>query len=54
MQPLLQAVLCGMPGNNPGTFLLVASLLTVIAPTACYIPARRADRVATMVASRYE
>jgi ABC-type lipoprotein release transport system permease subunit len=54
MQTLLQAVQCSMQASEPGTFLLVASLLTVIAPAACYIPARRAASVAPMVALRYE
>jgi ABC-type lipoprotein release transport system permease subunit len=54
MQPLLQAVRCSMTTSNPGTFLFVASLLMVIALAACYIPGRRAARVAPMVVSRYE
>jgi hypothetical protein len=54
MQTLLQAVQCSMQASDPGTFLLVASLLTVITLAACYIPARRAASVAPMVALRDE
>jgi ABC-type antimicrobial peptide transport system permease subunit len=43
-----------VPASKPGTFLQVASLLTIIALAGCYIPARRAVSVAPMVALRYE
>jgi ABC-type lipoprotein release transport system permease subunit len=54
MQTLLQDIHYCLPASDPGTFLLVASLLTVIALAAFYIPARRAAGVAPMVALRYE
>jgi ABC-type lipoprotein release transport system permease subunit len=54
MQTLLQDIRYGLPASEPGTFWWLASLLTVIALAACYIPARRAASVAPMVGLRYE
>jgi ABC-type lipoprotein release transport system permease subunit len=54
MQTLLQDIHYGLPAGNPGTFLCLVSLLTVIALAACYIPARRTASVAATVALRYE
>jgi len=54
MQTLLQDIRNGVPASEPGTFLLVAALLAVIALAACYVPARHAASVAPMVALRYE
>jgi hypothetical protein len=48
MQTLLQDIRYGLPATEPGTFLFVASLLTVVALAACYISARRAASVAPM------
>jgi putative ABC transport system permease protein len=54
METLLQDIPYGVQASDPGTFLFVASLLTVVALAACYIPARRAASVAPMVALRHE
>jgi len=52
VETLLQDIRYGLPATEPGTFLFVASLLTVVALAACYIPARRAASVAPMVGLR--
>lgn len=51
---LLQSMLFGVSNVDLPTFVGVSLLLCLVAVAACYIPARRAMRVAPMVALRYQ
>jgi macrolide transport system ATP-binding/permease protein len=51
---LVQSMLFGVSATDLATFLAVPALLLAIAILACWIPARRATRIAPTIALRYE
>jgi predicted permease len=51
---LITSLLFGVTASDPATFAAIATLLTLVASAACWIPARRAMRVDPIVALRYE
>jgi putative ABC transport system permease protein len=50
----MAGMLYGVKASDPLTFLSVALLLSAVALAATLLPARRATRVAPVVALRYE
>ncbi|HKR11322.1 MAG TPA: ABC transporter permease [Pyrinomonadaceae bacterium] len=50
----LSSLLIGVSGYDVTTFVIVSTLLVLVALFACYLPARRATRIDPLVALRYE
>jgi len=51
---LLKTLLFGVSATDPLTFIVIAALLIMVALLACWIPARRATKVAPLIALRHE
>jgi putative ABC transport system permease protein len=51
---LLRTLLFEISATDPLTFVLVATIVSLVALMACYLPARRAMKVDPLVALRYE
>jgi putative ABC transport system permease protein len=51
---LIKSLLFDVSATDPLTFIVIASLLTVVALLACLIPARRATKIDPMIALRCE
>lgn len=50
----LSSLLIGISGYDVTTFVVVSSLLVLVAFIACYLPARRATKIDPLTALRYE
>lgn len=50
----LSSLLIGVSGYDVTTFVIVSTLLVLVALVACYLPARRATKIDPLIALRYE
>jgi putative ABC transport system permease protein len=51
---LLVGFLYGVKATDPFTFVSVSALLCCVGFLACYVPARRASRIDSLLALRHE
>jgi len=54
LRPVLAGLVFGVSTADPGVYASAALLLLSAALLACYLPARRASRVAPLVALRHD